>query len=115
MSENKKELKRRYRQELPPMGIYVVRHNETRKSLVGSSMNLTGILNRHQFELKQGTHKNKALQADWKKFGPDAFSFEVADRLEQKEEEQHDYASELKVLLELWIEKFAEEGDRERY
>ena len=72
---------RRYKETLPPAGVFRVRNTATGKSLVGSSANLPGTLNRHRFQLERGSHPSRELQADWSALGPDAFEFEVLDQL----------------------------------
>lgn len=56
---------REYKQTRLPAGVYVVRNMRTGRSLVGSSPNLPGMLNRQRFQLEMGGHPDKELQADW--------------------------------------------------
>ena len=103
--QRQKALKQAYKQALPPMGIYAIRHIASGRSLLDASRNLTGALNRHRFELRQGVHRNRALQADWQRDGEAGFAFEILDRIEPQPEPDFDYAGELAMLLELWREK----------
>jgi hypothetical protein len=106
MTESRqKTLKQAYKLAMPPMGIYALRNIATGRTLFDGSRNLTGALNRHRFELRQGVHRNRALQADWQRYGEAGFAFEIVERIEQKAEADFDYAAELAVLLELWREK----------
>ena len=112
---NKKELKNWYKQTLRPMGIFQIHNLMNEKILIGSTMNLKGILNRHKFELKNKSHKNTELQNDWNKFGERNFVFEILEELEPRE--GLDYKKELKFLENLWLEKlqpFGEKGYNER-
>lgn len=53
------------------------------------------------------------MQEDWKKFGADAFSFEVVEELEKEDAQSMDeFKEDLEVLLEIWLDKF---GDRQSY
>ena len=102
---DKKELKRQYKESLPPMGIFQFKNNESGKIFVGSSPNLPGKKNSIEFQLKMGSHMNKELQEDYKLLGPDKFIFEILDHLEPKEGVDYDYTEDLSALLELWIDK----------
>lgn len=84
-------------------GIYLVKNLETGRVLLGSSLNLHGPLNRHRAELKFGSHRCKALQADWDRLGEKAFAFEiVATVLPGAPVRMRDKA--LKVLEQNWID-----------
>jgi len=102
---NKKELIKQYKQSIPAMGVYQIRNLVNDKIFVGSSTNLHGIENRHRFQLNLGSHKNKALQEEYIRYGPDKFVFEIIDYLAAKEDRNYDYSKELKLLEELWSEK----------
>ena len=102
---------REYKETPRPAGVYRVRHTAMRKSLVGSSVNLPGIMNRHRFQLKNGLHPDADLQRDWHEFGPDAFEFEVLDQLSPKKEPTYDPTEDLRVLTEMWIEKLTASGE----
>lgn len=70
-----------YKQARKAAGVYGVRNRETGRLLLGSSVNLHGPLNRHRSELRNGSHRCAALQADWDRLGEDRFSFEILDRV----------------------------------
>lgn len=70
-----------YKQARKAAGVYGVRNRETGRLLLGSSVNLHGPLNRHRSELRNGSHRCAALQADWDRLGEEAFTFEVLDRV----------------------------------
>jgi len=108
---DRKELIREYKQTPQPAGIYRVRNTATGRSLIGSSPNLPGMLNRQRFQLVHGSHPDRELQADWKTLGPDAFEFEVLDRLKPREEPGYDPAADLRALKELWLEKLTAAGE----
>jgi hypothetical protein len=58
---NKKDLKREYLENPPSMGIFQVRNLTNEKVFVGATLNLEGIFNRIEFQLKLGGHPNKQL------------------------------------------------------
>ena len=104
-SERKKELIREYKLRPKPAGIFQIKNTVNGKLLLGSSKNLDGVLNKHQFALSIGTHRNMALQRDWKEYGERAFVFEILDKVKVKEEPGFNLDNELLFLEELWIEK----------
>ncbi|MBI5896618.1 MAG: GIY-YIG nuclease family protein [Desulfobacterales bacterium] len=75
------------------------------RSLVGSSPDLPGMLNRIRFQLNHGSHPESELQNDWREFGEDAFIFETLDPLEPSSDSAYDPSEDLRVLLRMWIEK----------
>ena len=74
---DRKELTRKYKMTPRPAGVYRVHNSVNGMSLVGSSPNLPGMLNRQRFQLEHGSHPDLELQEDWNKCGPTAFTFEV--------------------------------------
>jgi hypothetical protein len=108
---DRKALVREYKETPRPAGVYRVRNTATGKSLVGSSVNLPGILNRQRFQLESGLHPDRELQRDWKDLGADAFTFEALDRLEPKKEPDYDPTEDLGVLKEMWIDKLTASGE----
>ena len=102
---DKRTLKRQYKESEIPAGVYRVVHTQSDRSLVGSSVNLPAILNRHRADLKMGHHRNRDLQRDWDEFGEDAFAFEVLDTLTPRDEPGYDVKRELRTLEDLWLER----------
>ena len=102
---------RQYKETLPPAGVFRVRNTSTGKSLVGSSANLPGTLNRQRFQLEHGSHPSRELQADWNALGSEAFKFEVLDQLKPSDKPDYDPSADLRVLKELWLEKLISCGE----
>lgn len=102
---------REYKETPRPAGIYRVRNIKTGKSLIGSTANLPGMLNRQRFQLENGSHPDKELQRDWDELGPDMFEFDVLDQLESRNEPAYDPTGDLRALKEMWIEKIAASGE----
>lgn len=109
---DKKELKKQYKQTLPPMGVYRIENLVNGKILIGSSKNLTGKANSYKFQLKQGSHMNRELQGDYNRFGEENFDFEVVDYLEPNDGPDHDYTDDLAALEEMWLEKLQPYGEK---
>src|SRR5262249_43715512 len=112
MSDKKKELKREYKLNHRPMGVYQIRNTVNDKVLVGSTLNLPGIFNRYKLQLKEGNHPNAALQAEWNEFGAESFAFEILDELTPRENPGYDYREDLTSLEDLWLEKLEPYGER---
>ena len=108
---DRKKLIREYKETPRPTGVYRVRNTVKGRALIGSSVNLPGILNRHRFQLENGSHMDHDLQRDWNELGSKAFEFEVLDMLTPKKELDYDPTEDLAVLLEMWTEKIAASGE----
>jgi len=114
---DRREKIRQYKETPRPMGVYAVRNTGNGKCLIGVSVDLPAMLNRHRAQLKMGMHSNRALQADWNQFGADAFSFETLDPLKPPDKPGYDPTEDLRVLEQLWLDKlepFGERGYNER-
>ena len=108
--QDRKARVREYKETPRPAGIYQIRNTAKNISLLGSSVNLPGILNRHRFELQNGSHRIQELQRDWNELGAQAFEFKVLDELKHKQEPGYDPAEDLAILLEMWLEKIRAAG-----
>lgn len=95
-----------------PMGVYELGNIVNGKRLVGASVNLPAMLNRHRAQLRFGAHPNRALQNDWNELGPDAFEFHILDTLKTPERSDYDPTDDLRVLEDLWLEKLSPFGER---
>jgi hypothetical protein len=110
---DKKEGRKKYKQTIQPMGVYQVRCAANGKLLVGSSRNLPGKLNSIRFQLRMGSYLPcPELASDFRLYGEENFSFEVLDYLKPVEDPLHDYAGDLAVLEELWIQKLEPFGEK---
>jgi len=112
MENRKKELKREYRETHTPMGIYQIRNIANDKLLIGSALNLPGVLNSQKFQLRAGSHPNRRLQSEWNDFGAESFVFEILDELTATEGPGKDYRADLAFLEEFWREKLQPYGER---
>jgi hypothetical protein len=109
---DRKELIRAYKETPRPMGVFRVRNTRTGRSLIGSSVDVPAMLNRQRFQLGAGGHPDRALQQDWREFGPAAFEFETLDVLEPPQEPGHDPAADLRTLEQLWLERLGRPDQR---
>jgi hypothetical protein len=102
---NKKELKRHYKENPRPTGIFQIKNLLSGKIFIGSAIDVNGIINSNKFQLLNRSHMNKELQQDFIIAGEENFSFEILDILEPKDNPIKDYEDDLEVLLQMWIEK----------
>jgi group I intron endonuclease len=111
---NKKELIKQYKQTVQPMGIYQITNLENHKIFIGSAKDLRGRINSNRFQLKNGSHINKEMQRDFNETGEERFSFEILDYLKANEEADacYDYTEDLKILLEMWLDKLQPYGEK---
>ena len=109
--ERKKALLREYKETPLPMGVFQIKNNVTGKLLLLKALNLPGIINRHQLELRRGMHRNRQLQKDWNQYGESAFSFDILDSLKPEEYLPEYYPTALNDLFDVWLEKLQPFGD----
>ncbi len=108
---DRKAAARAYKESKRPMGVFRVHNAANGKSFVGSAVDVPAKLNAQRAQLEFGSHMNRALQDDWKRFGADAFRFEVLEELEPLDTPGYEPAKDLKVLEEIWIEKLGADGE----
>jgi len=108
--ESRKEIIKKYKMTHTPMGVYKISAVNSNNFYIGSSLNLTGIYNRHKFELNTGIHSIKELQDAWNENGEKGISFEILDKLEPKEDPAYNYAEDIKTLEDLWMDKLEKTG-----
>ena len=109
---SKRELKRAYKERAKPAGIFQVKNTANGKVLLGSSLNLEGLLNRERFTLTIGRHRNESLQKEWNEFGAEKFVFEILDIVKVKDDPAFNLSDELTLLEEIWLEELRPFGER---
>jgi hypothetical protein len=80
--EDRKEAIRKFKERKVHAGIYVVRCAESGRAWVGPSRNLDASRNSTWMMLRQGSHRDAALQAEWNARGEAAFEYEIAERFD---------------------------------
>ncbi|HZG87640.1 GIY-YIG nuclease family protein [Paenibacillus sp.] len=108
----KKELANEYVLARRPAGVYRMVHVESGKSYVGSTPDLPAMENRLPFELNLGTSTKKALLADWRKYGADAFRFEVLETFKPPEDGSYNLVKELERMEAAWLERLQPYEDK---
>jgi hypothetical protein len=102
---SKKDLKREYKERKKPAGVFQVRNTVNSKVLIGSSLNLEGLLNSQKFKLSIGGHPNKELQEEWNEYGSDKFIFEILEVVQENDDPNFNLKEELTLLEQIWFEK----------
>ena len=110
--KTRKELNREYQERPRPAGVFQVKNTVNGKVLLGSSLNLDGALNGHQFMLKIGSHRNKELLADWNEYGADKFVFEILEEVRVRDDPNFNLGDELTLLEMIWLEKIQPFGEK---
>jgi hypothetical protein len=110
--KTRKDLKEEYKNMKFDMGVFQIRNLANGKIYVGSSLDLKAFWNAQKWQLDFGMHRNAKLQADWKEFGAEQFSYEILGLIEQSEEAGVDYKKELKLLEELYVEELQPFDDK---
>ena len=110
--KTRKELQREYQERVKPSGVYQVKNLSNGKVLLGSSLNLEGLLNRNRFTLRNNSHLNKDLQRDWNELGPDQFMFEILEVVQVRDDPNFNLKDELTLLEQIWLEKLQPFGER---
>lgn len=104
------DLRRRYREEGPPLGVHAVRNSVDGWMLVGSSRNPPFAENALRFRLRLGSHRDRALQADGKAHGEGALTGEVPH--ERRPGPGVDVRGALDALERSWLDEFQPYGER---
>lgn len=111
-ADERAELKRLYKQNVPDMGIYQIENKANGKIYIESSKNLEATRKSREFQLRMGTIVfNRELQKELEQFGAQNFSFSVLDVLGKPEPGAN--VERLLMALKLsWQEKLHPFGDR---
>jgi hypothetical protein len=109
---SKAELRRAYKDNPPPAGVFRITNDANGKIFLGKGMNVRGILNSQQAKLQAGFHPSRELQLDFKQFGADNFVFEIVDELDSTDKSPQEMQDDLAALEELWLEKLQPYGER---
>jgi group I intron endonuclease len=107
-----KILKREYREALTKAGVYQIKNEKTGRIFIGSSINVTGRINRHKAEFFFGSEKITGLLEDWKNYGEENFTFDVLELLDGEYESEAELRGDLRLLEQMWLEKCSPFDDK---
>jgi hypothetical protein len=99
--QDRRRITRAARDAFPPMGVYAVRGPSGVAMRVHASTNVWGAINRMQFELRLGGHRDKELQAEWAR-DPAGLTFDVLEMVKERADSEFDYKEELQLLEQLY-------------
>jgi hypothetical protein len=83
--EDRKAAVAAYKERDIAAGIYAVRCTPTGAAWVGQAPDLSTIQTRLWFTLRLGNNTHRSLQDAWRAHGVEALTFEVLERLEEKD------------------------------
>lgn len=106
-NEEKREARAAYKGRVVVGGVYAITNTVTGRRLVEATQSLAASRNRFEFAQTTGLAALPlSLQKDWQQYGAESFVFEVLEELERGETQTpQEFANDLKVLKELWLEK----------
>lgn len=71
-----------FKRRKPRRGVFAVRCDATGRAWVGATPNLEAAHNSLWFMLRLGSHRDAALQSEWRTHGEGAFRYEVLEELD---------------------------------
>ena len=90
--------------------IYAVKNTLNGKVLVDATGELQGTINRFEFLKQMNDPFSMKLRGDFMKLGQEAFVLEILETLDKKPEQTlQEFKEDLKLLKEMWLEKFDSE------
>ncbi len=102
----RKQLRQQYKLAPKKMGAYSILNLRADKTYVGVSRDVDARLNRHRFQLRNGSEENSALQADWTAANGEDFEFSVLEVLEPPlDSADYDPEEELQALASKWCQQ----------
>lgn len=105
-SAKKKELINSYKRKRQVGAVYAIDCAGNGRRLVKSTVDVGGIQSRYNFAISIQGCPDPALQREWAEYGSATFSLTILEELPMKEDQtSREFADEMKVLLEMWLEK----------
>ncbi|MFD2672252.1 GIY-YIG nuclease family protein [Marinicrinis sediminis] len=84
------------------MGVYAIVCNENDKMIIGSASDIKKRWSNYKSLLKKDKYSNADLQADWDKYGEDAFAFTIVEQVSRK--------SDLYIVEQYWQDVYWDAG-----
>lgn len=104
MSIDRKAAVAAYKERKASAGVYVLRCAPSNEAWVGTAPDLGTIENRLRFALRMAATPHRSLQAAAKAHGADAFSYEVLERVEEKDASPELIRKLLKTRQDHWAD-----------
>ncbi|WP_294277991.1 GIY-YIG nuclease family protein [uncultured Chryseobacterium sp.] len=91
----KKQLKARFLESKPLMGVLTILNTAENKIYVAGSMHVAALSNKIKFTLNSGQFNNLTLQEDWKRLGEGNFVFDHPVIIVPEENKMIDYKRQI--------------------
>jgi hypothetical protein len=108
--QKRKKLVEEFKQIKVYMGIYQIKNTVSGKIFIGTCSNLKNRWLTLRWQLEIGRFTNLELQKECKELGIDAFTYEVLEEKEVKEDTDTNW--ELKQMEKVWLEELQPYGDQ---
>jgi hypothetical protein len=79
---DKRAARKEFKSRKTPKGVFAIRCTAACKVWVSASDHLDSARNGVWFQLRNGLHQNRSLQAEWNARGEEAFAYEVLETLD---------------------------------
>jgi hypothetical protein len=107
---SRKELKDRYKNRVVIGGVYCIKCKDNGRMWVKSTKDMEGSKNRFEFSVSINSCIETSMSAEWNKYGAQSFSFAILEEVKKGEiQTDQEFADDISVLFELWIEKQQQE------
>ncbi len=104
--ETRKDKVKAYKLTPKTAGMIIIRNTANGRFLLGSTLNMHGVLDRHRFMLSLGSHHIRDMQADWKQYGEAAFTFDVLETIPPSDDPAHNPELELEALEDMMLAEY---------
>ena len=103
---SKKDLSAKYKTRVQTGGVYCVRCAKSEQVWVHKTTDIKGAKNRYDFAAATKTCPEPGMLDAWKKYGTDAFTFEVLEELTKAEAQTDlEFSDDIAVLFDMWQDK----------
>ena len=104
--ERKKQLTTSYLEKKKIGGVLGVRNKLTGKTLLISTTDIDGYMNRFSFSLSTNSPIHVKLTSDWMKYGSEQFVCEILESIEKKKDQtDREFTDDIAELLNMQKEK----------
>lgn len=100
----KQQLKEKAKNHPVTMGVLSIKNTITGKYFIQGSINIEALENKIRFSLNTGQYTHKQLQADWKEYGENVFTFECISVVEAQNNPYINYRQEVTKAEKTCIE-----------
>lgn len=109
--QTKRDLKERYKSREVIGGVFCIKCNTADKFWLKSTMDIKSAKNRFAFSVNMNSCPETSMLETWKRYGAEAFSFEVLEEIKKKETQtDREFSDDVDTLLEIWTEKLSPKG-----